>query len=121
MGQPQLRQEGVWYCAEEGCGAFVVACCDGAEAFEFGEEVLDEVAGAIQIGIVLAPEGAVDLGRDCGCNACAFKDIDHPFLGIVGAIGEQCAEPADHLWQQGIGSVQIMKVARREMEGDRIA
>ena len=108
-------------CAEEYCGSFVVSGCDGAEAFEFGEEIFYEVARAIKIGIVLAPEGSVDLGRDGDLDSSGFEDVDHPLLGIVGAIGEQRAKSADHLWQQRIGAVQIMQMTRGQMEGHRIA
>ena len=39
---------------EEVACQFVVACCDGAELFEFGEEVFDQVACLIDLTVVVA-------------------------------------------------------------------
>ena len=108
-------------CAEEGASAFVISRTDTAEGFEFGEEVLDQVARAVEVGVVLSAAGAVDLGGDGDFDAGGFEDIDHAFLGIVSAIGEQGAESADDLGQQRIGTVEVVEMARRQVEGDRVA
>jgi hypothetical protein len=108
-------------CAEESAGAFVVSRTDGPERFEFGEEVFDQVARAVEVGVVLAPLGAVDLGGDGDFDAGGFEDIDHALLRVVGAIGEQRPEPADGFGQQRIGAVEVVEMARRQVECDRIA
>ena len=108
-------------CAEEGAGALVVARTDGAERFELGEEILDQVARAVEAGVVLAPVGTVDLGGDGDFDPGGLEDIDHAFLGVVSAIGEQGTEPADDFGQQRIGAVEIVEVPRRQMERDRVA
>lgn len=109
------------YGAEEGACPFVVSRADGSESFELGEEVLDEVSGAIEVAIVFAAVGAVDLGGDDHLDIASLEDIDDAVLGVIGTIGEQGAEPADHLGQQGVGAMKIVKMALRQMKGDRVA
>ena len=108
-------------CAEEGAGSFVVSCADSSEGFEFGEEVFDEVACAVEVGVVLATAGAVDLGGDGDFDAAGFEDVDHALLGIVRTVGKQGAEPADDLRQQRIGAMEVVKMAWRQVERDRVA
>lgn len=108
-------------CAEESGGAFVIAGTDSPERFEFSEEVFDEMACAVEAGVMLAPEGAIDLGGDGDFDAGGLEDIDHAFLSVVSAIGEQGAEPADDFGQQRIGTVEVVEMARCQMEGDRVA
>jgi len=70
---------------------------------------------------MLASIGAVDLGGDGDFDAGGLEDIDHAFLSVVSAIGKQRAEPADDLGQQCIGAVEVVEMAGRQVEGDRIA
>ena len=49
---------------EEVTSGFVVACGDGAEVFEFGEEVLDPVTGFVEFFVILSLNLAVRLGRE---------------------------------------------------------
>lgn len=108
-------------CAEESTGAFVVSRTDGPECFELGEEILDEMTCAVEAGVMLAPVGAVDLGWDGDFDAGSLEDIDHAFLGVVSAIGEQRAKPANDFGQQRIRAVQVVEMARRQVERDRVA
>jgi hypothetical protein len=87
----------------------------------FGEEVLDQVARAVEVWVVLSAVGTVDFGGDGDFNTGGFEDVDHALLGIVGAVGEQRAEPADYPGQQRVGAVEIVKMARRQVERDRVA
>ena len=107
--------------SEEGCGSFVVSACDGAEHLELGEEVLDEVAGAVEVRIVFAPIGAVDFGRDHGGNAQPLERSDHALVCIICAVGEQRSEAAGELGDEGVGPVQVVEVAGRQVDGDRVA
>lgn len=108
------------YGAEEGACAFVISRADGSESFELGEEVFDEVSGAIEVAIVIATVGTVDFGGNDDLDVTRLKDIDDALLRIIGAIGEQRAEAADHLGQQGIRTMKIVEMALRQMEGDRV-
>ncbi len=49
---------------EEVSSGFVVACGDGAELFEFGEEVLDQVSGFVEFLVVKPLFFAIGFGRD---------------------------------------------------------
>ncbi len=60
---------------------------------------------------MLAAVRTIDLGRDCDLDPGGIEDIDDPLLGIIGTIGEQRPKAANHLWEQGIDAVQIMKAA----------
>lgn len=70
---------------------------------------------------MLAPVCAVDLGGDGDFDTSGLEDVDHTFLSIISAIGEQGAEPTDDFGQQRIGTVQIVQMARRQVERDRVA
>jgi hypothetical protein len=70
---------------------------------------------------VVAAVGAIDFGGDDDFDIAGQQDINDAFLGIIGAVGEQGAEAADDLGQQGVGPMKIMKVSLRQVEGDRVA
>lgn len=70
---------------------------------------------------MLATVGTVDFGGDDDLDIAGKQDIDDAFLGIIGAVGEQGAKAADDMGQQGICSMQIMEMALRQVEGDRVA
>ena len=109
------------YSAEEDEGAFVVSGGDGAEGLELGEEVFDEVPCGVEVFVVFAPVCAVDLGGDYDLDATGIQDIDDPFLSVISAVGEQCAEAADNLGKQSIGAMEVVKMALCQVEGDGIA
>ena len=73
------------------------------------------------MGGVPSPIGSVYLGGDDDLDPASVEDIDDTLLCIIGAVREQCAETPDHLGQEGIGTVEIVQVARCQVEGDRIA
>ena len=79
------------------------------------------MASGIEMPVMLAAIGSVDLGGDDDLDAALVEDVDDPLLGVIGAIREKRAEAADHLGQQGIGAMEVVQVTRREMKGDGIA
>jgi len=70
---------------------------------------------------VVAAVGAIDFGGDDDFDIAIQKNLDDALVRIIGAVGEQSAEAADDLGQQGVGPVKIMKVSLRQVEGDRVA
>ena len=99
--------------------AFVVPCSNGSELLEFGKEVLDEVAGFVEFGIILArrlPVGARGNDRN---GARLFEGLDHPLVGIVSFVGTESASL--QAWQQGVGTDQIVDLPGREMEARWVA
>jgi hypothetical protein len=99
---------------EEVVRPFVVTCGNGPELLEFGKEVLDEVAGFVEIGIIGARRLAVGAGWDDRNGSCLFQRPDHPLVGIVGFVGEQRLgfQPR----QQGVGPDQIGSLPGGEMK-----
>ncbi len=106
-------------CGEEISGGFVVAGGDGAVLLELTEEVLDEVARLVSFFVVVALDFAVALGRDHDRLALCQQRLDHPFIGIEGLVRQQ--GPGRHIRQQRVGPLQIMGLARRQQEVQRIA
>jgi hypothetical protein len=51
--------------------AFVVPCGNGSELLEFGKEVLDEVTGFVEIGVIGARRLAVGAGWTGMIPACS--------------------------------------------------
>ena len=101
-------------CGKEVSCGFVIAGCNGAELFEFAEEVLDEMARLVSLFIVVALGFAVAFWRDHRRLSFSEQRFDHAFVGIDGFIGQQSIR--FHLRQQCIGTLQIMGLARRQQE-----
>ncbi len=62
---------------------------------------------------------AVAFGRDHGGLCSGEQAFDHPLVGVIGPVGQQCG--GLHLRQQGVGALQVVGLARREDEGQQVA
>jgi len=106
-------------CGKEVPGGFVITGCDGAELFEFAEEVLDEMACLVSLFIVIALDFTVALWRDHRRLSCREQRFDHTLVGVEGFVRQQSI--GHHLRQQRVGAFQIMGLTRRQQERQRIA
>ena len=106
-------------CGEEISGGFVVARGDGAILLELAEEILDEVARLVGVPVEIALDLAVALGRDHDRLSPCQQGLNHPFIGIEGFVCQQGR--GRHVWQQRVGAFQVMGLARRQNEVQRIA
>jgi len=104
---------------EEVARGLVVPRGDGAELFEFGEEILNEVTRLVDIAIVVAEQAAVRPGRDHGGLAGSGERGDDPLVGIKRLISDQCV--GLHRRQQVVGADQIMRLSTGQEEADRVA
>jgi hypothetical protein len=93
---------------------FVVACGDGAELFEFAKEVLDEMARPIKFRVKVGGGPAVVSGRDDGRFTGCRQRLANALIGIKGLISDQPI--GGHLWQQGIGAHQIVRLSRGQQK-----
>jgi hypothetical protein len=93
--------------------------CDGAILLEFAEEVFDEVARLVRLFVVVALDLAVALGRDDDRLSPCKQRRDDPRVGIEGLVGQQGL--GRHIRQQRVGTFQIVGLARRQEEVQRIA
>jgi hypothetical protein len=56
---------------------------------EFTEEVLDQVAGFVEVFIIGALDDSVCFWRDHNGDSLSYQLVDDALLGIVGFIGEE--------------------------------
>lgn len=106
-------------CGEEVPGGFVITACDGAELFQFAEEIFDEMARLVSLFIVIALDFAVALWWDhCRLSCCEQRFYD-ALVGVEGFVREQSI--SSHLRQQRVCALQIMGLARRQKKRKRIA
>lgn len=104
---------------EEVSGGFVIACGNGAKLFKFAEEILDEVALFVQFFVEGARVFAVALGRDHGSFSGGEKRFHHALVGVVSLVRQQ--HVGCHQRHQRVGAIQIVRLSRRQIEGERIA
>ena len=104
---------------EEVSGGLVVAGRNCSVLLEPTIEVLHEVAGLVYFLVVEALNLSIALGRNDECFSCREQRFDHALVGIEGFIRQQGFGP--HVRQQRIGAFQIMGLAGRQEEGQRIA
>lgn len=105
--------------AEEVAGGLVVAGGNAAILLELVEELLNQVTRPVQMLVVFTELFAAALGRNHDALARILQGIDDPFLGIVGFVGDDGG--AWRAGQQGIGTFEIMRLARRQVKAGRIA
>ncbi len=86
----------------------------GAESFDSGEQVLDQVPCPVQVFIVFAFEGSIGFRRNDDALAHLLQRLDHSFIGVKRLVRD------DHVsvnaGQQGIGFVKVMRLSWREMK-----
>src|SRR4051794_1847957 len=99
-------------------GALVVAGRDGPVLLQLREEVLDQVAGLVEVLVVRARRLAVRLGRDHGRLARLCERLEHSLPGIVGLVGDQ--RGGGEVGQQSIGTFEGVRLPRREGEAGRV-
>lgn len=104
---------------EEVSRGLVVACCDGAELLDPGEEVLDQVSCFVEFLVVLAGSFAIGLWRDDWDFPGGEERRDHPLVGVECLVGEQ--HVGLHRRQEVVGADQIVGLAAGEEEADRVA
>ena len=103
---------------QETLRGLVVASGNGPELLELGKEVLDEVARLVEVFV----EGA---RRLAGCarwdhRRAGFSErLEHALVRIERFVGNE--RLGFKLWEQGIGSGQIMLLTAGEMKAGRIA
>jgi hypothetical protein len=106
-------------CGKEVSGGFVIAGCDSAILLEPAEEILDEMACLIGVLVEAALDFAVPPWRDHERFSPCEQWFDHPLVCIKGFVCQQGI--GRHVRQQRVGAFQIMGVARRELEIERVA
>ena len=103
---------------EASCG-LVVAGGNGSELLELGKEVLDQMPGLVEVFVKGARCRAGLARGDHRRLACLGQRLEHPLVGIKGLIGNE--RLGLKLWEQRIGSSQVMLLTTGEMKADRIA
>jgi hypothetical protein len=104
---------------EEVARGFVVACGDGPELLELGEEGLDQMPCLVEVSIVAAVNPTVVPGRDDHGLAGSDEWIDDPVVGVERLVSDQGL--GLQRWQELIGPRQIMRPTAGQAEPDRVA
>ena len=104
---------------EEVSGGFVIARGDGTKLFEPAEEVLDQMAGLVEVLVIVARVLAIAFGRYDGRLAGFAERFDHPLVGIEALVGDH--RIGGDGGEKRIGAVKIMGLTRGEVEAGRIA
>ena len=73
----------------------------------------------VGISVEFALDFAVAPGRDYERFSSCQQRLDDTFIGIEGLVGQQSV--GCHLRQQGVGALQIMRLARSQQKAQRIA
>ena len=107
------------YGSEEVSGGFVVACGDASEAFEFGEEVLDQVPRFVEFLVVFALHLSVRFRWNDGLFSSLLQRFEHSFVSVKSLVGDHCV--GLQLRQQDLCSVQLTGLALGKMETERVA
>ena len=107
------------YSTEEISCGLVVAGCYGSELLEFSEEIFDQMASFVDLPVELPWDLSVGFGRNDGELAGRREGGKDPLVGIIRLVREERVRL--HAREQRVGSEQIMGLARREVEADRIA
>ena len=106
-------------CGEEISGGLVVACGNGPELLELAVEILDEVSRLVKLCVMGALDFAVAFGWDHRRFSGCVQRLYDAFVGVECFVCQQSG--GFHLRQQRIGAFQIMGLAWREQERERIA
>ena len=103
---------------EASCG-LVVAGGNGPELLELGEEVLDQMPGLVEV-LVEGARCLAGLARGDDGRLAGFSErLEHALVGIERLVGDE--RLGLKLWEQGIGSGQIVRLTAGEMKAGRIA
>jgi hypothetical protein len=102
---------------ETGVG-FVVAGGDAPEGFDLTEEVFDQMAPFVHLGVVGYWSGAVGLGRNDGARA-TLGDQSADSVAVEGFVGQQGGE-LDTL-QDWRNADAVMPLARQQDEPPKVA
>ena len=76
-------------CGQEVARGLFVACGDCTELLDLGEEVLDQMALAIKLSVIVAQRGSVGPGRDHGVLASCSQRLEDACVGIERFVGDQ--------------------------------
>jgi hypothetical protein len=106
-------------CGEEVAFGLVIAGCDGSKLLEFTEEVLDEMTGLVEVFVVVAVILPIALGRDDRRFAGCGERFDDALVGVEGLVGDHGI--GFDGGKKRISAVEIMGLARRQVEAGRIA
>jgi len=104
---------------EEISGGFVIACSDGAELFEFGKEVFNQVACFVEFFVVGSRLKAFGAWRNHSLFSSLAQRFKHSGLGIEALVGDD--DSGLKLRQQNVGSVQLASLPAGQMHAGWVA
>ena len=87
---------------------------------EFGEEVLNQMAGLIEIRIIRARLEPIGFGGNDRRHLRLLQEGQDALVGVIGFISEQGVNVLQQRGQEGLYARQVGGVAGRKMEAGRI-
>jgi hypothetical protein len=104
-------------CCGEACVGFVVSCGDAAERFDLAEEVLNQMAPFVHLGVMGNRDGAVGLGRNDG-NRATLGDQGADGVAVEGFVGQQGGEL--YAIQHRFDADAVMSLAWQQDEAPKV-
>ena len=83
------------------------------------KDYFDQVTRLVEVLVIGPGLLAVALGRDHGGLAGPLEGLEHALLGVEGLVGDQ--RVGSEVGQQGVGTLQIMRLPGRECQASRVA
>ena len=106
-------------CAEKSGCRFIVASGNCSVMLKLCKEVLDQVAGLVEVLIIVPPCFAGYFWRNDRLDPRRLQPVDDPFIDVISLV---CDEDVGlNLTNQNIGTVQIARLSRRQVKAQRIA
>ena len=84
------------------CPGFCPWYGDTTEVREFAEEVLNEMAGFVQLLVILSRSSALTPRRNHDLDTGLFQRLNDPVVGVIGLVGDHRA--GAQMGQQNIGA-----------------
>lgn len=106
-------------CAEKSGCRFIVAGGNCSVLFKLCEEILDSVAGLVEVLIIVPRCFAACFWRNDCLDPRRFQPVEAPLISVISLV---CDEDVGlNLTDQNIGAVQIARLSRRQVNAQRIA
>jgi hypothetical protein len=101
------------------CPGFCPCYGDRSELFDTTEEILNKVAAIVKLLVIVTNRPTASPGRYDGRLSDGGQGFQHPFLGVIGLVGNQ--RGCSHAGQKMVCTDEVMGVPAGHMDAHGIA